>query len=97
MTGVQIANTGTTDIINQIRIDNNRIVNCGIYGVRFLGVIYGLVDNNQLDGNGTVFRLLGAHDNSWVDPLQIGSANYIYIEDNTIDNNSMIISSGWGA
>ena len=96
--GVQIRqNSDTTNIISNIRIDNNRITKCK-EGIKFLGMIYGLVDNNQFANNEMEFEVLGLDTYSWVDPLEIGSSKYIYVETNTFTGSyGYFFLSGQGA
>lgn len=96
--GILIKNTSNEYIITNIRVDHNRIVKAGSYAAKFLGMIYGLFDNNELEGNYIDFNILGNDKYSWNDPLKIGSSRYLYIESNKITNTrEMIILSGWGA
>ena len=101
-----VANPSHTAILTKIRIDHNRIINSSTgasdQGIYFLGMIYGVVDSNQIENNATAFRILGDNNYSWNDTLSLGSANSLYIENNNISkitavNGGYVILSGWGA
>jgi len=85
--------------IKRLRIDNCKVLNLtGATSFAFYayGSIYGLVDNNEMPA---LFKILGYNSLSWTDPLKIGSANYLYIEDNSLATvaNRILINSGWGS
>jgi len=97
---ISIVNTNTKSFISNVRIDHNEIIgatgNAG-YAIFIQGSIYGLIDNNRINHNFRIFRLLGDNDNSWNDPIKSGSKNFLYIENNDISTyGDLIISSGWG-
>lgn len=105
-TVLYVTNPSHTSILTKILIDNNRIINSSTgasdQGIYFLGMIYGLIDGNQIENNATAFRIFGDNNYSWNDPLSLGSANSLYIENNNISkitatNGGYVILSGWGA
>ena len=98
MYGLQIYNSSKTVTFKNLRVHHNRITNCG-NGIYTLGTIFGVIDNNQMVGNKTVFRIFGNQSYSWdTEPLQLGTANSLYIEANilsgTTDETTL---TGWGA
>jgi len=97
VTGLYVTHNSATATLNDIRVDHNKIIGCSAEAISFNGMIYGLIDNNTLSNNNGVFRIMGIHDPSWNDPLQIGTANYLYIENNIMSNNAWMMLSGWGA
>lgn len=105
--------TNNLHVINNYRVHDNVIRNTrgnasGVAqgGFATEGMVYGLVDNNIFDncstnGSGTSnsydLYLLGANEYSWLNPLEIGTENYLYIEDNIFTNSAYIImDSGEG-
>ena len=92
----------TATIINQIRIDHNRIIKPGgKYTGRAIiiyGTVYGVIDNNTIEyGTAKAIDSYGANAISW-DNLSrdFGNANNIYYEDNTIIGNNTPHSAGHG-
>lgn len=101
--GISITNTSTTTPIYNLRIHHNRILNA-VYAIKPHGMIYGCIDNNQFHNNTYDLKPLGipADDESWVlfpGVNNIGTKNYLYIEDNTstASGDTIIMSSGEGA
>lgn len=94
--GVYAANPSTTYTLNNIRIDHNKIIACSARSVEINGMIYGLIDNNIITGtnsNNRILAIYGKDAYSWLDPLQIGTSNYTYIESNTISNGEALVAS----
>jgi hypothetical protein len=69
--------------------------------VRIKGDCFGLIDNNQFENNYDDFKVYGDDQDSWDDypgPDNMGSANFLYIEDNTSTGAThFILTSGEGA
>lgn len=81
--GIVISN-GTATNINRIRIDHNNFNNFIQYAIKWDGEVYGLLDHNQFVDNYLCTQILGRDWYSWEGfPLQPGTANYPYLEDNT--------------
>lgn len=95
--GVLVSNASTISILNNIRIDHNKIMGCDARSIEFNGMIYGLIDNNIIIGTGSnnnrMIAIYGKDAYSWLDPLQIGTSNYAYIESNTISNGEALVAS----
>jgi hypothetical protein len=112
--GIRIENNGTSypNSLNKIRIDNNSFKNLDFtnttntgFAIVVRGLAYGVIDNNTFEGDirisllgiqGTSYGRLNWDNEVWA----FGSANNIYIEDNTFNqtklNSDQYISSGWG-
>lgn len=106
ITVLRVTNSSKTAIISNIRIDHNRIENSSTgassQGVLVDRMVYGVVDHNEILNNASAFRILGYDDYSWADPLLVGSARSLYIEDNVISgltaiNGGYVIISSSGA
>jgi hypothetical protein len=75
------------------RFHNNTMVNVGI-GVIVSGNMYGLIDHNTMSGtNSQMIRVLGDYNPTngslaWDVPLQLGTNQFVYIEDNTFTGQS---------
>ena len=97
---IKVNNPGTSTFITNIRIDNNKIINAAGnsgYALLTYGSIYGLIDNNIIENNLRTFRFLGADSYSWNDPMQVGTENSLFIEDNTIaTNGGILFTVSWG-
>lgn len=82
---------------NGFRVDHNKFSNItGGRGVRvdafhaLMGPIYGVIDHNIFTGS-TQFPCVGHsghNDQSWSEPLSLGSANAVFVEDNIFDFSS---------
>jgi hypothetical protein len=95
-TGIYVANTSTTAILKNILIDSCKIENTKATAIYIQGSIYGLICKNIIRKNSLTFRFLGNNDYSWSDALHHGTADFIYVEDNTIDSNYIMTDCGWG-
>jgi hypothetical protein len=73
-----------------------RIDHCKFEGMRFgnaivvSGETYGVIDHCTFvttaePGNFKAFQIVGAGDDSWKEPLSLGTANAVYVEDCTLD------------
>lgn len=93
--GVHISNYGSQVLISNIRVDHNRFVECKFQGIRIYGFVHGLVDNNQFHNCYKNVDVYGEDWYSWEDiPLELGTANSLYIEDNEITFDGSITCSG---
>ena len=88
------------------RIHHNKMKNTldtgdSYMSVRVKGNCFGLIDNNQFVDNRYDFKIYGNDQNSWDNYpglANIGTANYIYIEDNNSTGcDYFIVASGEGA
>ena len=88
------------NVITNVRIDHNRFQNSGRNALYFNGEIYGLVDNNHFEDNYANIKVVGYYWYSWWDlsPPSLGSADYLYFEDNTFNFTDAfwIAHPGWG-
>lgn len=87
--GIVIGNGSTTTYISNVRIDHNKFIDIRnptytMRAVRFSGLTYGLVDNNQFMDCRKCVDVYGQHWFSWNFPPVLGSDRYVVIEDNTI-------------
>ena len=94
--GVYVGNSSTSDTITNIRLDHNKIHGCANKCFQPIGMIYGLIDNNIFMGDSGVVGkpimiLSGNNDYSWEQPVNIGTADSLYIEDNTFSGTT----EGW--
>ncbi len=84
------------------RVDHNKfeeIVTRAIHIDAFRGYegpIYGVIDHNLFTGKFIFAAILisGHNDESWSEPLSLGSGNAVYIEDNTFDFSSATRDEG---
>ncbi|GBE19289.1 protein metal binding site [archaeon BMS3Abin17] len=71
------------------RIDNNnKFINLNYHAIVINGYIYGLIDNNiftNLDNQ--PIRVDGDNNDAWDRTLSLGTANAVYVEDNTFNSN----------
>ena len=84
--------------ISQIRIDHNKFEK-GMEQIHPEGWIYGVIDHNIfLNGNEAVY-ITGDGTYAWVRPMEAGTANALFIEDNTftMNNNIDTINAGYNA
>jgi len=94
----------TENILDQIRIDHNRICNCfrtAITGrcIYLVGNIFGVIDNNQIEaGEGKSIDAYGNSNLQWAMPLDrsFGLNNRMYYEDNTFTSGHTYHSAGHG-
>ncbi len=69
------------------RVDHNLIrAASGTTWVRNEGMSYGLIDNNRTEGQ-VLIDLVGGGTPVWKNPLDLGSGNAVYVEDNIQDGN----------
>lgn len=102
---------GTAFAENAFRFHHNRIVlhNAGSRGIT-VNNVYGLIDHNTLDVTATsgsiqMVSIFGSTSNvdggwsPWEQPLTLGTAKAVYIEDNTITHNALVagVESGFDA
>lgn len=81
------------------RIDNSTFRNFGTRAVQTYGGAKGLIDNNEfLENRPTDIVVYGDNDKSWNEPLQLGTDDAVYVEDNvfthkTVSNSHSIASN----
>ena len=87
--------------IHHNKIKNNMDEGDSYMSIKIKGNCFGLIDNNQFENNNYAFKIYGYHGNSWVKYPgleNIGTKNYLYIENNTINNCKFaVLTSGEGA
>jgi hypothetical protein len=86
--GIKIYNGSSSVIIRKIRIHNNRVHHFVANDMYFDGMIYGCIDTNRIDHTDAGIVILGKNSASWIDPLQTGTKNYLYFENNDMDSMS---------
>ena len=81
---VAVQNTSTSTTLSNFRIDNC-VITGGLSSTVFNieGMVYGLIDNNTITGYGVLYYA-GQDNYSWNTAFQAGTANMLYLEDNTI-------------
>ena len=92
--GIRVNGTpGSGDV--GLRFHHNEIINAGSIGMEFDGLAYGLVDHNTFTMGSQIaqmIRVLGETSSTngalaWDVPLQLGTNQFVYIEDNTFIGN----------
>ncbi|OGL43433.1 MAG: hypothetical protein A2W05_00375 [Candidatus Schekmanbacteria bacterium RBG_16_38_10] len=75
--------------LTKLRIHNNTF-NKGARAVHVKGWVYGLLDNNTFINSDVAVGITGDNNYSWSRPIIAGTADALFIEDNTfiIDNNA---------
>ena len=102
---ISIANA-SDEAYHNFRIDHNKLINTededdSYMCIRVRGHCFGLIDHNEFENNQYDFKVYGSMGKTWdmfpgVD--NIGTKNYLYIEDNTSTNpQTFILTSGEGA
>jgi len=103
---ISIKGENDTYAYSNFRIHHNKLKNTADTGdsymcIRVKGDCFGLIDNNQFINNHYDFKIYGDDQNSWdmyPGPPNMGSANFLYIEDNTsIGADYFVLTSGEGA
>jgi hypothetical protein len=95
-TGANLGTKDMSDLISiegdskQFRIDNCKFINGGAHAIKIDGYTYGVIDHNLFidDSQESISIRDGEGDESWGRPLSYGTANAVYIEDNTFDYNT---------
>jgi len=88
----------STTIINQVRIDHNRICNgIGKY-IYISGTVYGVIDSNIIEGSEVAATgSYGMDGSSWANLARnFGDGNNIYFEDNVVTGNEYRHAAGQG-
>jgi len=97
---LNIINTSTAPLY-KIRIHHNKFTHAGYMSIRAKGNVFGLIDHNQFVDNNYDLKIYGNDRETWRDfpgLANIGTANYLYIEDNESSGaDQMILASGEGA
>jgi hypothetical protein len=99
--GIYLQNS-TAHVLNQVRIDNNRIINPGGAnagrGIVFYGTIFGVVDHNTIEAGGAkAVDAYGINEIQWSTlGRDFGTADCIYYEDNNFINSNTFHSAGHG-
>jgi len=89
-------NTTATLPLKQIRIDHNSFLNTLNVNLFFVGLIYGVADNNTFDGAST-FEFVGNQENTWNNQtFRYGPGDLFYIEDNIFTMTGTTVGSGDG-
>jgi uncharacterized repeat protein (TIGR02543 family) len=99
----------TTTIMDQVRIDHNRIINPGgTFGRRCIhidGAIYGVIDNNIFETSASAKIAISNYGdangqsgyNEWTMlPRDFGTAQIMYYEDNILVGNDSFLDGGHG-
>ncbi|GBE19284.1 protein metal binding site [archaeon BMS3Abin17] len=103
---IRISCEDNTYAYTNFRIHHNKFKNTlddgdSYMSIRTKGDCFGLIDNNQFVDNQYDFKVYGDNQDSWDDYpgiANIGSTNYLYIENNTSTGaNRFILTSGEGA
>lgn len=82
------------------RIDNNKFEKYH-YSVIIYGDSRGVIDHNVAHGGG--FYILGSNNTAWTQDTNLGTQDFVFIEDNTFDTTNYIqnvlhvVYGGWGA
>lgn len=85
------------------RIDHNKFINSVGRAIETFGFNYGLIDNNTFEENkSSDVVVFGDNDTAWTRAVTLGTANAVYIEDNTflhdtVSSNSHSVASNHGA
>ena len=81
---VAVQNTSTSTTLSNFRIDNC-VITGGLSSTVFNieGMVYGLIDNNTITGYGVLYYA-GQDNYSWNTAFQAGTANMLYLEDNSL-------------
>ena len=103
---IRISCEDNTYAYTNFQVHNNKLKNTlddgdSYMSIRSKGDCFGLINNNQFVDNWYDFKVYGDDQDSWDDYpgiTNIGSANYLYIENNTSTGaNRFILTSGEGA
>lgn len=73
---------GNNTAITQLRIDHNKFTK-GRKQLHLQGWVYGVIDNNSFANGDTAIMCQGDDTKAWERPIEAGTANAIFIEDNT--------------
>jgi len=77
--------------ITKLRIDHNRFTK-GNQQLFIQGYIYGVIDNNEfVDGNCSI-RTYGDNNYAWTRTIEAGTANALFIEDNTFSVTNALVT-----
>ena len=76
----------------QIRIDNNKF-ETGFRNIYVYGWMEGLIDNNEFLNCNIAVMAQGDHHYAWTRTIEAGTANALFIEDNTFTVNSDVAGS----
>lgn len=79
---VAIGVSGNSYGLKNVRIDNNKFTN-GDHNIRIYGYAYPLIDNNTFINTETPIHIKGDNESGWNRPIQPGSQNAVYIENNS--------------
>lgn len=105
---IMVTCTDDTHVSSHFRIHHNQLLNnrdtgSSYMAVRVKGNCFGLIDNNQFINNWEDLKVYGNDENTrdrYPGLANIGTANYLYIEDNTFirtHSGEFVMSSGEGA
>jgi hypothetical protein len=91
------APTGTNPVTG-LKIHNNAFNNASVRAINFSGLEFGVLYNNTFANNNISISVIGAGTAGESYPHTFGSANYLYVEDNTFGNGtgSFISETGQG-
>lgn len=77
--------------LTQLRIDHNTF-NKGSRAIHTIGQVYGVIDNNNFINCNIAIGITGDNNYSWSRPIIAGTANALFIEDNTFTINNDVDS-----
>jgi len=81
MAGISIS--GVAGKCTKLRIDNNKFTKCTSRAISVREYVYGVIDHNEFYSNATTdIVFYGDSDEAYTRPVELGTANALYIEDN---------------
>jgi len=81
-----VRNWTESSAVTQLRIDHCKFTN-GSEQIKISGWINGIIENNEFLNGHMAIRTYGDNDNSWERTIAAGTANALFIEDNTFTIN----------